>query len=288
VGQSMYQIEKYTDVNTRGTATLLDILVNEKHRVKKMVMASSMSIYGEGSYSCSKCGVFHPPMRPAEQFEKRLWEVRCPKCDSEAMPLATSESKQLFPTSIYAMNKLHQEEFCLLIGNAYKLPTVALRYFNVYGPRQSLTNPYTGVCAIFSSCIKSGHPPLINEDGLQTRDFIHVSDIVQANMIALKDPRADYRAFNVGTARPTSILEIAQVLLKLYRKSFAPRVVNKYRVGDIRHCFADISSLRALGFSPKVNLEEGLLELVEWGKKAVAKDLSLQADRELEKRKLKL
>ncbi|MBP7216746.1 MAG: SDR family NAD(P)-dependent oxidoreductase [Candidatus Omnitrophica bacterium] len=288
VGQSMYQIEKYTDANTRGTATLLDILVNEKNSIKKIIVASSMSIYGEGSYQCQRCGEFSPRLRPLEQLKKRMWEMRCPVCSNPASRKATKEAKPLYPTSIYAMSKLHQEEFVLLIGKTYNIPAVALRYFNVYGPRQSLSNPYTGVCAIFSSRIKANHAPIIYEDGLQTRDFIDVRDIVQANLLVLKDSQADFKAFNVGTGEPTSILEIAKVLMKLYGKDCQPQIVKKYRLGDIRHCYADISALAVLGFKPSVSLEQGLAELVAWGKKAQSRDLSSRAERELEKRKLKV
>lgn len=290
VGQSMYEVEKYTDVNTRGTATLLDILVNEKNAVKKLIVASSMSIYGEGSYYCKNCKSIAPQLRPLEQLKSRRWEMKCPLCNNqtETEPLATKESKRLFPTSIYAMSKLHQEEFCLLIGRTYKIPTVALRYFNVYGPRQALSNPYTGVCAIFSSRIKTDKPPLVYEDGLQTRDFIHVRDIVEANLLALKNKNADFGSFNVGTGKPTSILEIANLLIKLYGKNLKPKIVNKYRIGDIRHCYADNSAIRKLGFKPSVELSEGIKDLVSWAKNQKVTDKTSIADNQLDKMKLKI
>jgi dTDP-L-rhamnose 4-epimerase len=175
VGQSMYQVEKYVDVNTFATAKLLDILANEEHSVKKLIVASSMSIYGEGAYQCGDCGIVYPALRS----EERRWEMTCPNCGKEVVPMPTGESKPLQPTSIYAVTKKDQEEMCLAIGRSYGIPTVALRYFNVYGPRQSLNNPYTGVCAIFSSRIKNKNPPLIFEEGLQSRDFISVHDIVK-------------------------------------------------------------------------------------------------------------
>lgn len=186
------------------------------------------------------------------------------------------------------MSKLHQEEFCLLIGRTYKIPTVALRYFNIYGPRQSLSNPYTGVCAIFSSRIKAGKQPLVYEDGLQTRDFIHVKDIVEANLLVLKSKEADYKSFNVGTGKPTSILEIANLLIKLYGKRVSPKIVGKYRIGDIRHCYADASSIKKLGFKPGVELSEGLKDLVAWASREKSKDKSAIADKELDKMNLKL
>lgn len=288
VGQSMYQIEKYTDVNMRGTATLLDVLVNEPNSIKKLIVASSMSIYGEGGYFCKKCKRIEPRLRPLQQLRKRRWEMNCPVCKTQVKPTPTNESKRLSPTSIYAMSKLHQEEFCLLIGRTYKIPAVALRYFNVYGPRQALSNPYTGVCAIFSSRIKAGKSPLVYEDGLQTRDFIHVKDIVEANLLVLKKEEADYKVFNVGTGKPTSILEIAHFLINLYGKSLKPKIVNIYRVGDIRHCYADISNIKKLGFKPSVELSEGLKGLAVWAEKEEAVDRTSMADSKLDKMKLKI
>jgi len=287
VGQSMYQVEKYIDNNTVGTSVVLDVLVNEKHSVKKLIVAGSMSSYGEGSYRCVRCGDIQPELRPRAQLEKRLWEMACPLCHAHAGPVPTKESKRLAPTSVYAMSKLHQEELALLIGKTYMIPTVVLRYFNVYGPRQALSNPYTGVCAIFSSRLKSGARPVVYEDGLQTRDFVNVNDIVEANMLALHSAKVNYRVFNVGTGTPISILEIARLLAKLYKKKLAPKIVNKYRIGDIRHCYSDISALKGLGFKTAVTLEEGLRALMEWGMTQEAKDYSLKANKELEKKRLK-
>jgi dTDP-L-rhamnose 4-epimerase len=288
VGQSMYEIKKYVDANTSATAKLLEVLVNTEHGVKKLIVASSMSIYGEGAYKCASCGVVHPKLRDDKQLKSRRWEMLCPDCGKEVLPLPTTEEKPLFPTSIYAITKRDQEEMCLTVGRAYGLPTVALRYFNVYGPRQSLSNPYTGVCAIFSSRIKNGNPPLIFEDGNQMRDFINVADIVQANMLALKNKNMDFGSFNVGTGKAISINEIAETLLKLYGKdgSLSPKIANKFRSGDIRHCFADISKIKRMGFEPKVSFREGMAELVSWGKKTEAVDKSHDAERELEGRAL--
>ena len=289
VGQSMYQVEKYVEVNTMATAKLLDILVNEEHEVKKLIVASSMSIYGEGAYECENCGVVYPELRAEEQLKKREWEMECPKCGKIVKPISTSEDKPLHPTSIYAITKRDQEEMCLNIGRAYGIPTVALRYFNVYGPRQSLNNPYTGVCAIFSSRIKNSNPPLIFEDGLQSRDFVSVHDIVQANILAMESSNADYEVFNVGTGKAINILEIAHALIKLYNKDkeLEPNITNKYRAGDIRHCFADISKItNKMGYKPKVDFEEGMKELVEWGEKEEAVDKFEEAHEELKARRL--
>lgn len=286
VGQSMYQVRKYIEVNTLGTAVLLDILVNTKNRVRKLIVASSMSIYGEGSYKCARCGCVYPQLRTLAQLKRRLWEMSCPSCGSIVYAVPTSEDKVLHPTSIYALSKRDQEEQCLIIGRSYKIPTVALRYFNIYGSRQALSNPYTGVCAIFSSCIKNNHPPLVFEDGLQTRDFTHISDIIQANLLALTNKKADYCALNVGTGRPTSILQITKALIKLYGADVKPKIVNKYRAGDIRHCYADIRRIKKLGFVPRVSLEEGLCELIAWGRKEKAADKTNQASSELKNKGL--
>jgi len=286
VGQSMYQIEKYMDVNTMGTAKLLDVLANEEHDVKKLIVASSMSIYGEGKYECSQCGIVYPPLRSNEQLKKKEWEMKCPSCGRVVKPVPTDENKPLQPTSIYAISKKDQEEMCLAVGKAYGIPTVALRYFNIYGPRQALSNPYTGVCAIFSSRIKNNNPPIIFEDGLQTRDFISVHDIVEANLLAMEKSKANYEMFNVGTGKPVSILDIANILSKLYGKAPRPEIVNKFRAGDIRHCFADISKIKKLGFKAEVSFEEGMRELVEWGKMQDAEDKSEAAYQELKARGL--
>ena len=287
VGQSMYQVEKYVDVNTFATAKLLDIIANEEHSVKKLIVASSMSIYGEGAYQCDDCGMVYPALRLEEQLMKRQWEMTCPNCGKEVKPVPTDEAKPLQPTSIYAVTKKDQEEMSLAIGRAYGIPTVALRYFNVYGPRQSLNNPYTGVCAIFSSRIKNKNTPLIFEDGLQSRDFVSVHDIVEANILAMASQNADYEVFNVGTGNTISILEIAQTLVKLYNENLNPEVTNKYRAGDIRHCFADIAKIKdRLGYKPKVDFEPGMKELVEWGEKEEAVDKFEESHEELLRRGL--
>ncbi len=291
VGQSMYQIHRYVDVNTLGTALLLDLLVNEEHHVEKLVVASSMSIYGEGKYECEECGVVYPRVRGEEQLKARQWELRCPSCGTTVQPLPTDEDKPLHSTSIYAITKKDQEEMCLTTGRAYGIPTVALRYFNVYGPRQALSNPYTGVCAIFSCRIRNDNPPLIFEDGLQSRDFVSVYDIVAANLLAMKKSRMNYEAFNVGRGKPITIREIAGVLLSLYGKEIEPVITNKYREGDIRHCFADISKISRLGYAPRVSFEDGMQELVEWVNAQPScnvEDRFEKAHRELEARRLTL
>ncbi|MFQ5812818.1 MAG: NAD-dependent epimerase/dehydratase family protein [Anaerolineae bacterium] len=337
VGQSMYEIEHYVDANTRGTAVLLDILANEasiRSRVRKLIVASSMSIYGEGKYKCPVHGVVYPKLRPNDQLAARDWEMRCPMtksqipnpnpqsfgcaqdrpailrlrsgqvCNLPLKPLPTDEDKPLYPTSIYAITKKDQEEMCLAVGRAYGIPTVALRYFNVYGPRQALSNPYTGVAAIFSSRLLNGKPPVIFEDGRQSRDFVHVSDIVQANLLAMERDEADYGVFNVGTGRALTILDIANALIAHFEGTTcdsqsaipnpklvlspveASEIVNRFRAGDIRHCFADISRIQALGYQPRVRFEDGVAELVDWVRTQTAVDGFERARQELVSRGL--
>jgi dTDP-L-rhamnose 4-epimerase len=287
VAQSMYQIRQYTDVNALGTANLLDILANEKHRVQKLIVAASMSEYGEGAYKCGNCGIVYPKQRGLEQLQQRQWEMLCPNCCQPTQPAPTNENKPLQPTSIYAISKQIQEQMCLCVGEAYKIPVVALRYFNIYGTRQSLNNPYTGVMAIFSSRILNSNPPLIFEDGLQTRDFVHVSDIVQANLLAMNNDKANGQIFNVGTGQATTICKVAELLIEAMQADLKPEIVNRFRVGDIRHCFADISKIReTLGFQPQLSLSDGIKELVKWVKAQAAVDEFETASRELENRSL--
>ena len=287
VGQSMYEIQKYVGANDFGTAVLLELLSQRRTQTRKLIVASSMSIYGEGAYECLRCGIMHPHLRPTSRLLDRQWEFSCPDCQSTLQPLPTNENKPLFPTSVYAITKQDQEQFCLVVGRAYDIPTVALRYFNVYGRRQALSNPYTGICAIFSARLMQDQSPLIFEDGEQTRDFVHVSDIVQANLLALEKDTADYQAINVGTGRATSVRQVAWLLTKGLRKDLQPEVVGKFREGDIRHCFADISRARTLlGYEPKVSLEQGIPELLEWVRAQSATDSVAQATLELESRQL--
>jgi dTDP-L-rhamnose 4-epimerase len=286
VGQSMYEIERYVDANTRGTAVLLDILANGRHRVRKLVVASSMSIYGEGKYYCAEHGEIYPRLRSDEQLAARDWEMRCPTCDQPAQPLPTDEEKPLYPTSIYAITKKDQEEMCLTVGRAYGISTVALRYFNVYGPRQALSNPYTGVAAIFSGRLLNNRPPVIFEDGRQRRDFVHVSDIVQANLLAMDREEMDDGAFNVGTGQSLTILDVAEALSQYLDGQHPPEIVHKFRSGDIRHCFADISRIRALGYRSQVRFEDGVAGLVEWVHAQTATDGFERAREELVSRGL--
>jgi dTDP-L-rhamnose 4-epimerase len=282
VGQSMYEIRRYVDVNTYGGAVLLDVLANEKHSVRKLIVASSMSIYGEGGYDCPGCGRVYPSLRPETQLAARDWEMRCPRCSRPVEARPTDEEKPLAPTSIYAVTKRDHEEMFLSVGRAYRLPTVALRYFNVYGSRQALSNPYTGVAAIFSSRLLNGRAPLVFEDGEQTRDFTHVQDIVQANLLAMESSAGDYEVFNVGTGVPTSVRRVAELLAQHLGMDLPPEIAQQFRAGDIRHCYADISKIRrVLGYEPSVPFEEGVGALVEWARDQRPEDGVERARQEL-------
>lgn len=266
LGRSMYQVRRFVTGNDLGTAVLLEELIKRKAHIKKLIVASSMSLYGEGPNYCPKCdATTFPELRADAQLSQRKWEFECQTCGSTLQALPTPEDKPLNPTSVYAVGKQVQEQYSLIIGRAYKIPTVAFRYFNVYGPRQALSNPYTGACAIFSSRLLNDQSPLIYEDGNQTRDFVSVHDIVQANLLALDSSDADYQILNVGTGRATTIKFIAEVIARGLGKNIEPEVTGQFREGDIRHCIADISRVRKLlGYEPKVTLEEGLVELFEW------------------------
>lgn len=288
VGQSMYEIVRYVKANDLGTAVLLEEMIKRRSQFKKLIVASSMSIYGEGAYHCKMCGSdIYPLLRSDEQLAAHDWEFECEKSGGLLETIGTPEEKPLFPTSVYAVTKQDQEQYCLAVGRAYKIPTVAFRYFNVYGTRQALSNPYTGVCAIFSSRLLNDQAPTIFEDGEQSRDFVHVSDIVQANLLALETDKGDYQAMNIGTGWATSVKEIAELLAKGLGKNIEPEIVGKYREGDIRHCVADISKARKLlGFEPKVTLEAGLAELLKWLGEQDAEDRVESATAELAERSL--
>ena len=242
-----------------------------------------MSIYGEGKYQCAEHGAVYPRLRPEAQLQARDWEMKCPHCGCDVRPTPTDEDKPLFPTSIYAITKRDHEEMFLSTGLAYGIPAVALRFFNVYGPRQALSNPYTGVMAIFSGRLLNHQPPVIYEDGAQTRDFVHVSDMVQGLLLAMDRPEADYQVLNLGTGVPTSIEQVARLLIEqVAADGMEPRILNQFRAGDIRHCYADVSKARRLlGFEPRVSLQEGLGDLLAWVQQQTAVDRFAQAEREL-------
>lgn len=282
VGQSMYEIARYIEINTQGTANLLQALLDSKLSFEKLIVASSMSIYGEGQYQCEEHGTVAPLPRPMQQLRSKKWEVLCPECDRQLKPVATAESKPLQYTSYYALSKKDQEEMVLLFGRTYDIPVVALRYFNIYGTRQALSNPYTGVAAIFGSRLLNNRAPMIFEDGNQMRDFVSVHDIVQANLLAMKSARANGEALNVGSGEPITIREVAGILNEELGKNAPIEITGKYRAGDIRHCYADISRAREiLGYSPKFGFRDGVSELVSWLRSQTAVDRVYEAAEQL-------
>ena len=289
VGQSMYQVDRYVDVNTRGTALLLDILVNSKHNVEKVIVASSIGVYGEGAYECATHGAVAPTIRSEQQLAMRDWEQRCPHCSTHVRSMPTPEDKTLYRDNIYSMTKYHQEEMVLLIGKTYGIPSVAPRFFNVYGPRQSLSNPYAGVAAIWLSRLLNGKQPIVFEDGGQLRDFVSIHDVVECLVLMLEKPGADYLPVNVGSGETITILEIAKLLGRLLGSSIDPQITQTGRKFDIRHNTADISRARqALGFAPRISLEDGFSELIEWAKTTpdVAVDFFDKALQELQEKGL--
>lgn len=274
VGQSMYEISRYMSVNTQGTAELLQAILDSRISLEKMVVASSMSIYGEGRYACSQCGKSAaPPVRSIANLKAGIWDLFCDACQGVLKPCPTDEAKPSEINSVYALSKRDQEEMCLIYGRTYGLPVTALRFFNIYGTRQSLSNPYTGVAAIFASRMLNKQAPLVFEDGEQMRDFVSIHDIVRANMLAMERPESNGEVINVGCGKPISIREVAQILARSLGCDAEPVITRKYRAGDIRHCYADLSKARALlGYEPQVTHEEGFRELAEWLREQQAED----------------
>jgi dTDP-L-rhamnose 4-epimerase len=287
VGQSMYEIAEYTSVNTYGTGVLLEAMMDRP--IGKLVVASSMSIYGEGRYRTAGGAPAEAVERDRSQLEAGDWEPH--GGDGEALtPEPTPESKTPSVSSIYALNKLDQERMCLLYGSSYHVPTVALRFFNAYGPDQALSNPYTGVLAIFAGRLLNERSPLIFEDGQQRRDFVSVHDVARACGLALERSEADGLALNVGSGESVTVREVAARLAAVIgREDIEPEVTGKYRVGDIRHCFADIALARdTIGYVPQVALADGMAELAGWLQDQVAQDNVDGAAAELAKRGLTL
>ncbi len=283
VGQSMYEISRYMSVNTQGTAELLQAVLDTKANIEKIVVASSMSIYGEGTYYCGQCDqVVAPPVRKTAQLKAGKWDVECPACGGALAPRPTREDKPSELTSIYALAKRDQEEMCLIYGRTYGVPVAALRFFNIYGTRQALSNPYTGVAAIFASRLLNNLPPLVFEDGTQMRDFVSIRDIVQANLLAMGCKEADQVVLNIGSGQPITIHQVAEMLARALGKDIAPVVTQKYRAGDIRHCYADVNrAKKILGYQPRVTHEEGFRELAAWLESQQAEDNAELALREL-------
>lgn len=264
-GQSMYEIEKYVDTNIGGTALLLDILTNAKHHVKRVLVAESRAIYGEGKYHCSKCGDVYPLDRCDEDMSKGDFECKCPKCGGDVELVATTEDSAIHPSSVYGIAKQVQGQLVHLVCPTIGVESVSFRYQNVYGPGQSLSNPYTGILSIFSTRIKNGNGINIFEDGKETRDFVYIDDVVDATILGLEVPEANGHVFNVGTGVATDVLTVANTLCEKYGIKVPITVSGNYRLGDIRHNFADISLARnILGFEPKWSFADGIAQFCKW------------------------
>lgn len=267
VGQSMTNIVDYTRNNVMTAAIMLEVLSKASHQVERIAVASSMSIYGEGEYVDAGGNHVAPGLRSREQLQDKAWELE--EGGGRLTPVPASEGKLLQPASIYAVNKRDHEEMFLAVGRALDIPTVALRLFNAYGSRQALSNPYTGVAAIFISRLLNDQPPLIFEDGEQMRDFVHVRDVANAFATVLESDRRLWDIYNVGSGKAISVNEMARTLARLLQKNLAPEILQQYRVGDIRHCFADISKLKQeFGIEPQQDFEKGMAELIDWVKVA--------------------
>ena len=291
-GQSMYEIERYYRVNVQGTAVLLDVLANTRHSVRNFVLASSRSVYGEGAYICWNCDPAgarrFPPGRSPEQLASHQWNPACPECGSSISPTATRESDRLAPASIYAATKLAQEDLVRVACTALGISHAILRLQNVYGEGQSLRNPYTGILSIFSTRIRLDQSLPIFEDGQETRDFVHVEDVVAALLRCVENPRPNGVTMNVGSGAAVPVITVARMLQQCMGSIIEPEVTGQYRIGDIRHNFADISLLESVtGFRPQVSLDAGLRRFSDWvGSQPIPQDLLDQANAELRARKL--
>ena len=264
-GQSMYEVQKYVDVNINGTAIFLDYLVNEKHSVEKVIVASSRAIYGEGKYKCEEHGLIYP----GERLEKDLvigdFEPKCPVCHKDLKLHATDEKSKIHPSSVYGITKQNQEQMVLNVCQSIGIPAVAYRYQNVFGPGQSLKNPYTGIISIFSTQIKNGNNINIFEDGLESRDFVYIDDVVKATILGIEKDEANFEVFNVGSGEQTTVLQVAETLREYYNANVDIKVTGNFRLGDIRHNYADLTKIKnKLGFSPDYNFQKGVKIFVDW------------------------
>lgn len=264
-GQSMYDIRRYVDVNIGGTANLLEILTNHEHNVEQLIVAASRAVYGEGKFECETHGVVYPQSRLDADMRAGDFEVKCPKCGRNVRMLPTDERSMLHPISVYGFTKQAQEQLCMIVGQSIGLPVVAFRFQNVYGPGQSLKNPYTGILSIFSTRIKNGHDINIFEDGRETRDFVYIDDVTDAVILSIGNSAAAYQTFNVGSGRLTDVLTVADTLKRKYGSQANITVTGNYRLGDIRHNLGDLERIgEKLGYAPKVSFQEGISRFVDW------------------------
>jgi len=286
-GQSMYEIQKYVDVNINGTAILLDLLANQKHSIKKIIVASSRSIYGEGKYKTAEFGFVYPKHRTKDFMDKKDFEVKYPGCDSLELT-ATDEESKIHPSSVYGITKQNQEQLIMTVCPTLGIAPVAFRYQNVYGPGQSLKNPYTGILSIFSTQIKNGNTINIFEDGKETRDFVYIDDVVNATILGIENDNANGEVFNVGTGVPTDVITVANSLIKNYRVKTPVNISGNYRLGDIRHNFADLSKIKLkLGFEVQFSFEKGIKNFTSWvNAQEIEKDNYSNSINEMRKRGL--
>jgi dTDP-L-rhamnose 4-epimerase len=284
-GQSMYEIEKYINTNIRGTSILLDILTSQKHSIKKVIVASSRAIYGEGKYKCNKHGYVYPNERKEEYLLKGDFNCKCPICNNNVDLEPTDEGSKIHPISIYGISKQSQEQMIMLTGKALNIPCVALRYQNVYGPGQSLGNPYTGILSIFSTQIKNGHNINIFEDGKESRDFVYIDDVVNATIKSIENDNANYQVFNIGFGKSIDVLSIANILKNEYKSDIDIKISGNYRIGDIRHNYADLGKIREkLEYEPEYDIDKGIRKFVEWvNDHEICEDNFLKSINELKK-----
>lgn len=265
VGQSMYKIYKYTKVNIGGTALFLDIIANRPHELKKIIVASSRAVYGEGRYYCSSHGEIFPLNRKDEDLGNNSFDCKCPYCNNSIKLLSVKEDSKIDPQSIYGITKYNQEQLFLLAGRNLNIPVIALRYQNVYGPGQSLSNPYTGILPVFSTQIKNNNSLNILEDGKQSRDFVYIDDVVNATILGLEDENVKFNVYNVGTGHPIELLHIANKLVSLFQSEVEVIITKNYRMGDIRHNYADLTKIsKDLNFTPQYEFEDGIINFVKW------------------------
>ena len=287
VGQSMYDMHSYCDMNISGTAMLLEILAGSPGQVKKVILSSSRAVYGEGACRCSACGIVHPVARKRGQLALGKWDLLCPICGDLVDPLPTPEEISRDPISVYALTKQVQEDLLRTFSSSYGIPSVILRYFNVYGTRQAINNPYTGIGAIFTNRALSGKDIIIYEDGMPGRDFVNVRDVVQANILALENQKAENGIFNVGSGERLTVLDLAELIRLRTGSKVGLEFSGKYRVGDIRDCYADLSKSRSvLGYDPQVSFNEGVDELIFWARGEQLEDRFEEAEGALRERRL--
>jgi len=287
-GQSMYEVENYTDVNVKGTSIFLDILANQPHGIKTMVVASSRSIYGEGKYKCSTHGDVYPIERKDDDMSKGDFEVKCPVCGENVVLMATDEDSKIHPSSIYGITKQVQEQMFMVMGKSLNIDAVALRFQNVYGAGQSLSNPYTGILSIFSTRIMNGNDINVFEDGLESRDFVYIDDVVDSIILSLSNKKAAGNVYGVGTGECIDVLTVASTLKEIYQSDSNIVISGNYRLGDIRHNYADLTKIKSeLGFEPKVSFAEGMKHFTTWVKKqAIQTDLYDESIKEMKSKGL--